>query len=132
MGHSTRTHECYRSDKYHLSDGSVQSSPLHDNDSLQNQISTHEALPYSTGYSFYSSPSVQIFSSSGSLASPQVSQNYPSGLHYFHLPQEPYDLDGSGYSGTKQEEDLKYMLKELETALLVSESDDPDNFWIHL
>ena len=58
-----------------MSDGSIQISPLHDNDSLQNQISTHEALPYSTGYSFYSSPSVQIFSSSGSLALPQVSQN---------------------------------------------------------
>lgn len=126
LGHCTQAHECYTSDKYRMSDGSVQSSPLHDNDSLQSQRSTHEALPYSTGHSFYSSPSVQSCSSNGSPASPQVSQNYPSGRHYLHSPQEPYGPAGSGYSGTEQEEDLKYMLQELETALLVSESDDPD------
>jgi len=128
LGHSTRTHECYRNDKYRMSDGSVESSPLQDNYSLQSQRSTHEAPPYSTGHSFYSSPSVQSCSSSGSPASPHVSQNYPSGLHYFHSPQEPYGPAGSGHSGIEQEEDLKYMLQELETALLVSESDDPDNF----
>ncbi|GLJ45749.1 hypothetical protein SUGI_0962750 [Cryptomeria japonica] len=125
---STQTQELYISDRYHTSDGSVQSPPLYENCPVQLQRQTHEASSYCIGHSFYSSPSIQSCSSGGSPASPQTSQTYPSDVHYFPSPGEQYGSSGSGYSSNQPETELKYMLQELETALMGPDSDNPDNF----
>eukprot|EP01018_Ginkgo_biloba_P017648 Gb_31684 [translate_table: standard] len=128
LAQSTQSQEFYSSDRYRMSDCSVQSSPLHDNGSSQSQRSIHEALPYSTLQSLYNSPSIQSCSSGGSPTSPQNSQTYPSDLNYIHSPGEPYGQARSGYSGTKQEVELKHMLQQLETTLLGPDCGDPENF----
>ncbi|GMN27769.1 hypothetical protein TIFTF001_001791 [Ficus carica] len=96
------------------------------NDSSQGShfSAKNSLLPYSTlesssangGYAIYNSPSTVSFSPNGSPMSQQDSYSYIPDQH--HSPDNPYGSPISGSCITDDMGDLKYKLKEIESAML--------------
>eukprot|EP00252_Welwitschia_mirabilis_P003421 TRINITY_DN13493_c0_g2_i3.p1 TRINITY_DN13493_c0_g2~~TRINITY_DN13493_c0_g2_i3.p1 ORF type:complete len:660 (-),score=101.68 TRINITY_DN13493_c0_g2_i3:398-2377(-) len=113
--------EFYVGERYVMNDPSAQSSSLCDNDSFLTHRPAHEPLPYSILRSFYNTSYTQSCSSNESPISPEASQTYPLEIQYYQSSTDAYGQVGSCYSGTAQENE-KFMLQEIKTALPVSDS----------
>ncbi|KAJ4975655.1 hypothetical protein NE237_000761 [Protea cynaroides] len=95
-------------------------------ESPHEQYCTLESSSATGSYNIYNSPSTLSFSPSGSPLSQQESQSYPSDPH--HSPDNNYGSPISGSCITEDVNDLRYKLRELETAMLGPDSDNVDSF----
>eukprot|EP01018_Ginkgo_biloba_P011335 Gb_02264 [translate_table: standard] len=123
----SKSQQIYCSNNNQMSHGSVQSYLFND-DSFHGQSLSHENLQYSSRPSFQSSPFIRSCLSGGSPMPSQISQMFPNDSQFFHSSEYAFELAESGYSCSEKPSDLKYMLQELETALLGPDSNDPNSY----
>ncbi|KAF9610271.1 hypothetical protein IFM89_021832 [Coptis chinensis] len=107
----------------HSSDDSSHGTHIPIQTSCQ-QYCTLESSSVSGGYNVYNSPSTVSFSPNGSPSSQQESQSYPADP--YHSPQNTYGSPRSVSCITDNQSDLLLKFKELETAILVPDSDNMD------